>query len=66
MVFYPRAPSLQQTLTIAHSLAIIIKLDGEIPDVDLQLKVSADIKEVKFEVQRNAENIIRSVFNQKM
>lgn len=49
-----------------HTIDITIKLHREIQDAKLQLKISADIKEAKYETTRSTERIIRRISNEKM
>lgn len=49
-----------------HTIDITIRFDREIHEAKLQLKVSADIKEAKYETTRSTERIIRRVSNEKM
>lgn len=49
-----------------HTIGITIQFDREIPDAKLQLKVSADIREAKFEITSSAERTVRRVSDEKM
>lgn len=49
-----------------HIIDITIQFDREIPDAKLQLKVSADIREAKFEITSSAERTVRRVSDEKM
>ena len=45
---------------------ITIELKGKRPDRKRQLKVSADVKEEKYELRRNEDGIIRRVSERRM
>ena len=47
-------------------LDITIELKDERPDVKMQLKVTADIKEVKYEIKESKEKVICRVSHEKM
>lgn len=47
-------------------LDITIELKSETPNAELQLKVSADIKEVKYEVRKGKGRTIRRISNDRM
>ena len=54
------APEADQTLDIT------IEFKGERPDAEMQLKVTADIKEAKYKIRKSKERIIRRISHQKM
>lgn len=49
-----------------HTVDITIRFDREIPGARLQLKVSADTREAKYETTRDKERTVRRVSNEKM
>lgn len=56
----PLSPDVNQPLDITIKLA-----DGR-SATEMQLKISADIKEKKYEIRMNKDRIIRRVSNEKM
>lgn len=49
-----------------HTPDIFIKLADELPNSKIQLRISADVKDQKFEVRKSEERTIHWVSNRKM